>query len=165
MLCFPATYEIRGWTSCGYPSDTHNYYQYVWGYSVINVSAAYLISSLSQKSRFDLLFAQESLVFIGKISYGIYVFHWPVQLLYRQWFPFRSYSPASLTGFALSSAVTITLAHLSFKYFESWFLRCKDAIRLPEGRLFDPPTQLAYLCTTGNPASEQMQVQKSGGIQ
>lgn len=130
MLCQPQLHLVSDWTSLGYPSALPVAYQYVWGYSVINIAAALLLSVLRQSSALDHLFLRSSLQFIGRISYGVYVFHWPVQTLFREWFPYRNYSATSLTGFVLSSLTTIAIAWLSFTCFESWFLKQKGTIPL-----------------------------------
>jgi peptidoglycan/LPS O-acetylase OafA/YrhL len=69
--------------------------------------------------------------YFGKISYGLYVYHLfavvfvlkglPTVLPLQDWFPWISY-PLSL---GLILLLTTGISHLSYKYFESYFLRKK----------------------------------------
>ena len=62
------------------------------------------------------------LVYLGKISYGLYVFH----LLAIQFSP-RLALPGVPFGRAVSAfAVTVALAAVSYRWYESPFLRLKD---------------------------------------
>jgi peptidoglycan/LPS O-acetylase OafA/YrhL len=70
----------------------------------------------------------EPLVYLGKISYGIYMYHMTADYALR--IAFRA---LGLTGYisvtmsivyaGLLLSVTFVMAHLSFKYFESFFIR------------------------------------------
>jgi peptidoglycan/LPS O-acetylase OafA/YrhL len=69
--------------------------------------------------------------FIGKISYGIYIFHWPVIVLLKQ--SWLSITPVNFwinqIGFILLvGACSLMIAWLSYQYFESPFLRLKDRL-------------------------------------
>jgi peptidoglycan/LPS O-acetylase OafA/YrhL len=69
--------------------------------------------------------------YFGKISYGLYVYHLfavvivlkllPTVLPIQEWSPWISY-PLSL---GLILLLTTGISHLSYKYFESYFLRKK----------------------------------------
>ncbi|MBI3160985.1 MAG: acyltransferase [Chloroflexi bacterium] len=69
--------------------------------------------------------------FIGKISYGVYIFHWPAIVLLKQ--NWLSMTPSNFWinqfGFIVMAAIaSITIAWLSYQYFESPFLRLKDKL-------------------------------------
>jgi peptidoglycan/LPS O-acetylase OafA/YrhL len=145
MLCLPQVHQVSDLSSLGYPSALPAYYQYVWGYSIINLTAALWIATLAQSTSARSLLQWQPLLLVGRISYGVYLFHWPIQMLFREWFPHRSYAPASLLGFLLSSVVTIFVAYLSFTWFESWFLRRKDGLALPPARLTEMSVSLTHL--------------------
>jgi peptidoglycan/LPS O-acetylase OafA/YrhL len=77
------------------------------------------------------LFSFSPLRFFGKISYGFYIFHWPVYMLITPWIT-RLLSPL-LNGHALNFSTSllatiaaIIISWLSFRYFESYFLKLKD---------------------------------------
>lgn len=73
--------------------------------------------------------SKESLRYLGKISYGLYCFHGLIltfAVLAREQLPFMN-QPVSMFLFIplVSLALTVLLAHLSYKYFETAFLRLK----------------------------------------
>ena len=79
------------------------------------------------------IFSFPLLRFFGKISYGFYMFHWPIYLLLTPWL----YAQLSghLTGHSLGIAVSvittgaaILLSWLSFRYYESYFLKLKNKL-------------------------------------
>lgn len=59
--------------------------------------------------------------YLGKISYGLYAYHM-FAIVYLQYLAFQI-SPLSESLLALG--ITIGLAHISYRYFESWFLKFK----------------------------------------
>ncbi len=68
--------------------------------------------------------------YLGKISYGIYVYHtFVLQIVLRLMYKFFSKTNVLLMyEFVfplLGLAITVLISHLSFKYFESFFLRIK----------------------------------------
>jgi peptidoglycan/LPS O-acetylase OafA/YrhL len=121
--------------SGGYPYYMPHYLQYVWGYSLLNVCAALTIVGCLQGA-FPWLSAPW-LVHIGRISYGIYVFHRPVIGMLD-----RFVAPQLQTGNrmgmlvipALYVGISYALAWLSFNLFEVQFLKLKDRFYPPEAR-------------------------------
>lgn len=79
---------------------------------------------------------------LGKISYGIYMYHWPIIVLLivaLKTTPFWTFATSFylLPLLVLAFALTYVTAFISFTYFESIFLRWKPKIngKLPESRL------------------------------
>ena len=78
------------------------------------------------------LFNNRILKFFGKISYGLYVYHWPVYLLL---FPFLknlffspnsgSYRIAEVGSAVIVTIVAVVLSVLSYRFFEKPFLNLK----------------------------------------
>lgn len=78
------------------------------------------------------LFDNKPLKFFGKISYGLYVYHWPVYLLLFDYFRSRitgggitSARIAELISGALVTIIAVLISVLSYRYFEKPFLRLK----------------------------------------
>ncbi len=78
----------------------------------------------------ELLFNNSLLRFFGKISYGFYVFHWPVYLIFfdrlkLQMLTMTSLKTAELLAATLVTAIAILISMLSYRYFEIPFLKLK----------------------------------------
>ncbi|NOQ72586.1 MAG: acyltransferase family protein [Crocinitomix sp.] len=65
--------------------------------------------------------------YLGKISYGIYMYHLVVMYLLLRFIPFHDYSVLASAGifFILSATLTFMLSDLSYRYIESKFLSLK----------------------------------------
>lgn len=117
---------LKDMTTLGYRITMLNNYQYVWGYSVINLFAGFVIFILVKYRDVISILKHKVLVYIGRISYGMYIFHVPVlnaldQLKHKG-------LALNMIRLGLFFTITILLAHFSFKYFESYFLRLKKKI-------------------------------------
>jgi peptidoglycan/LPS O-acetylase OafA/YrhL len=71
------------------------------------------------------------LKFFGRISYSFYVLHWPVFLLLSPWLYtwVRGMVSGSMLPVAVALLATLTgigISWLSYRYFESYFLKMKD---------------------------------------
>ena len=75
------------------------------------------------------------LSYLGQISYGIYMFHVIVMnfvvffMLKIQEFKIFNDTVIILLIYILTFALTIILAHFSYKYFETYFLKLKTKFR------------------------------------
>lgn len=77
------------------------------------------------------IFSFAPLRFFGKISYGFYMFHWPVYLLMSPWLYMRmsSFLQGHLLNFSVSLVATagaMLISWISYRYFELYFLRLKE---------------------------------------
>jgi peptidoglycan/LPS O-acetylase OafA/YrhL len=113
----------------GYPYYMPHYLQYVWGYSLLNICGALAIIGCLQ-GEFSWL-EKPWLVQIGRISYGIYVFHRPVIGLLDKFvapqLPANNKVAMAIIP-VLYIGISYTLALISFNFFESRFLRLKDRL-------------------------------------
>jgi peptidoglycan/LPS O-acetylase OafA/YrhL len=76
------------------------------------------------------------LVFVGRHSYGIYLFHLPILFLFLYGTHYLSLTDTPLKKlvldvplFMLYVALVCLVAYIAFNYFESYFLRLKNRIK------------------------------------
>jgi peptidoglycan/LPS O-acetylase OafA/YrhL len=112
--------------SFGFPIHLLHHYEYVWGYSVLNIVAGLLILLVDQGSDPLPFLKSAPLSFLGRISYGVYVYHYGVLAVFQKLFPTPERSLRSLILFVPYLAVTLLISYLSFRFFESRFLKLKD---------------------------------------
>ncbi|HEY6802384.1 MAG TPA: acyltransferase [Pyrinomonadaceae bacterium] len=112
--------------SFGFPIHLLHHYEYVWGYSVLNIVAGLLILLVVQGSSPLPFLKNGPLTFLGRISYGVYVYHYGVLAIFQKVFPSGERSLRSLLLFFPYLAVTLVISYLSFRLFENQFLKLKD---------------------------------------
>ncbi|MEP6955432.1 MAG: acyltransferase [Chthoniobacterales bacterium] len=110
----------------GYPHFLLQNRQFLWGYTVANLLCAGLVLAVLHRNVWQRFCELSVLRYLGRISYGIYIVHWPLIVLLLPRFPSNPWSPAGLLWFAGLFAVVVLLAHLSYQYFERRFLLLKD---------------------------------------
>ncbi|MFL5742646.1 MAG: acyltransferase family protein [Flavisolibacter sp.] len=130
---YTSGHDIPFWSDLGYNHDQPENYAHVWRYSVLNLFFASLILVLTttHQQRPGMLrrfFENAIMVRIGKVSYGMYIFHW---LIYVYIFD-RLFSPQSvvmkLAVFLPYLLAVYLLAAASFRWYESYFIRLKDVL-------------------------------------
>ena len=102
---------------CGFAYSNEKVFPFPWAILPV-LGTAILISALaqesSQQSKLLTLFENRRIVFVGKISYSLYLWHWPVYVILR-WTVGLDEIGTMLFGFFLSFA----LASVSFRYLET----------------------------------------------
>ncbi len=114
---------LKDMTTLGYRVTLPYNYQYVWGYTIINLFAGFIIFMIVKYQNAIPIFTNKALVYIGRISYGMYIFHVPV-ILALDGLKHKGL-PLNLVRLVLFFSITIALAHLSYYYFELYFLKKK----------------------------------------
>ena len=113
----------------GYPYLMENAYQFVWGYSLLNYWFAVTIDAVAREGMFQRVLASKPLAYLGKISYGLYVYHLgTIFLIYRLLGP-EINLPRPLAKFILmllEFAATFLVASLSYRFLEKPILNLKD---------------------------------------
>ena len=71
------------------------------------------------------LFDWKFFIYLGKISYGIYLFHKPIPYFIRILLDNLALDVNPLLLFSLSLGLTLLLAHLSYQFMESKFIQLK----------------------------------------
>jgi peptidoglycan/LPS O-acetylase OafA/YrhL len=103
---------------------------------LVNLLAVALIYPATQrKPLFPVLFNHPTLSYLGKISYGIYLFHSPIMTLFviagsfmGGWYALTSNHMVEVVVFAIYCSVVFLIAHLSYQYFEKKLLKFKNRI-------------------------------------
>lgn len=122
--------ETVTWSSLGYPLFSVKNFQHVWSYSISNILFVsiilYLIwSHYNGKSSFvNTILANKVMLFIGKISYGVYVWHWFVLVIIQRYVVLDH----NIFHFIIYYAVVIFVAFASYELFEKKFLSLKNVL-------------------------------------
>ena len=95
------------------------------GYAAVAISCAALIDLLTGLERWP-----RPVVYLGRISYGLYVFHTTGIFLTEQYL--RSLRHAERMVVAL--AFTVAVAALSYRFLETPFLRLKERFEVVQSR-------------------------------
>jgi len=119
-----------GLSSLGYPNGSMQNYQHIWSYSIINLTFSsfilYLVCEGKSNQLVRIFLCNPLMVGIGKISYGMYVYHWILLAIYR-----KTVNPLIQNNY-LSSLIFVILvlliSYLSYIYFEKRFLDFKDKL-------------------------------------
>lgn len=121
-------------TDLGYSHGQTIAYQHVWPFTVLNILFASFILLLvsDNKTKFSQFVCRileaNWVVRIGKVSYGMYVFHWMIVVFFYN----RLFHPHSLfvriALFPLCVLIVYLIAELSFRLYESKFLKLKDKL-------------------------------------
>ena len=94
----------------------------LWGSSLVTVSAALLIIDLINRGPTTPVLSLAPLVFLGQVSYGAYLWHWPVYAAINEsWLPLPTY-----LLLAIRIAMTLVIATISYHVIELPALRLKS---------------------------------------
>ncbi|GAB4491933.1 MAG: acyltransferase [Anaerolineales bacterium] len=115
-------------TSLGYTFPIANAFKHIWGYSLLNYLFTVLIYCVARQGLFTRALEWKPLTYLGKISYGMYVFHFSMT-----WFAarIRDIAPmpedlAKPLTALIAFALTLALASLSYRFVENPILNLKD---------------------------------------
>jgi peptidoglycan/LPS O-acetylase OafA/YrhL len=130
--------------SLGYGEFMHDSWKYVWGYSCFNVLFGCFLLLLRDRQMAPSIMEHPVLVYLGRISYGLYVYHFAiifalsltkVERLYNAPIAWRVISAIAMLS------VTILVSVVSYELLEAPFLRMKDRF-FPTG-VVRPMSQVA----------------------
>lgn len=118
---------LTGW---GYAVHLPHHAQAVWGYSLIYGLAALMVLSESRGQKVARWLEWPWVRRIGKISYGLYILHLPVLVLFRKAFQFVDpFTLAGVITFPIYLIVLVGLCELSYRLWEQPWLRWHAARR------------------------------------
>ena len=116
--------------SLGYAMFLVQDYGYVWGYSLINVLSMIGIVCALQRWRYFRFLEIRPLVALGRISYGVYVYHIPLLLVGESMMKSQGVGvlgPVRPVFFFLWLLVVVLVSGFSFRWLEMPFLALKHA--------------------------------------
>ena len=110
------------WFDLGYGRFMKDSYKYVWGYLIMNLLFAYILVNVRDRKFMTAIFENALLNYLGKISYGMYVFHYPII-----WVIYSAFNKApEYFRISMALAVTIIVSMISFELMEKRFINLKD---------------------------------------
>jgi peptidoglycan/LPS O-acetylase OafA/YrhL len=99
-------------------------WQFLWGYSVVNFVGLLFIKGAMEGTLWCNYFNWRPVEHIGKISYGMYLFHLPIATFLALAWPHATLMTHLAFAFTVL-ILTFGLAHISFTWFESPINRLK----------------------------------------
>ncbi len=125
---------IVGTITLGPGIETHSKWV-VWQFLATAVGFALILDAVLslQRNPFSWILSRRPLVWLGKLTYGLYVYHIVgmqladrlIRVLHPAHWP-KTPAVSALLRFTLALGLTLLLAALSYRLFESHFLRLKD---------------------------------------
>jgi len=118
----------------GYDHGQTQLYEHVWHYTCLNLLfASFLLLLVSNYSNRFINYVRKGLennwmVRIGKVSYGMYLFHWAILAYFYQRFFDSENLIIRILLFIPYVIIVYLFAELSFRLYESKFLKLKDKI-------------------------------------
>ena len=128
-----------------YPSSGFGYEGTVWGilplvlvnyYHIFGVLC--FVTAVLNLEPLQRFFSMRGFLYMGRISYSLYLIHFPVMATFGAWFLLTfqqrlGYNAASLPNLILTAGITVFLSELSYRYVEP--LSRKGEVLI--GRIFD----------------------------
>jgi peptidoglycan/LPS O-acetylase OafA/YrhL len=104
-------------------------YQHVWSYTLLNFlffSVILYVTNTGQinSSVSKFLLENKPMVFIGKISYGLYVYHWIIWMAFNKYL--KAWMPNSWIGFSVFFAICLAVSTVSYLVLEQPILSLKN---------------------------------------
>ncbi len=122
-----ATGKIGDISAFGFPMFLGNGYQYIWGYSLLNYFFAVTICAVVRERIFLRFLDWQPMQYLGKISYGLYVYHYPIIWFVGRIRDLGMPEPAAQTLTAvIAFPITLLIAAASYHFMEKPILNLKD---------------------------------------
>ena len=130
---FMANGNFEPFMTLGYQDSMPDAYQYIWAYTLLNYLFVVLLYCVVYEKMFVRFLDLPPLQYLGKISYGLYIYHFPIAYFFPaglfvslfHGFGVSKEGGALITLFMVF-AVTIAVASLSYYALEKPFLKMKD---------------------------------------
>jgi peptidoglycan/LPS O-acetylase OafA/YrhL len=121
----------------GHPELLHFGHQYIYVMPLVNVWCFLMVLSARRGNPvMPWILENKFVVYLGKISYGLYVYHFGLIILFLKLIKtVTKQNPGDLPYliqfllFFVFMAILILISEISFKYFEMYFLKMKDKLK------------------------------------
>lgn len=131
---FAAGLLLLGFT-LGFRDDV---FRETWRYSLQGIAIACMFQALVfERNVFQRVLSAPLLVYIGKISYSLYLYHWLVHEMLDAWLPGLGVLP----HLALMTVFSFAAAHLSYRWIERSGLAWRDRLLGPRNRPEQAPSK------------------------
>ncbi len=123
-----ATGTIGTPSGLGFPFPIANGLKQVWGYSLLNYFFAVAIYAVAREGLFNHFLEMAWMKYLGKISYGLYVYHYSLIFFASRIQDFVVLTPdqAQLVTALIAFPATVLISALSYKFIEKPILDLKD---------------------------------------
>lgn len=101
-------------------------YKSVWGYTVLNYLFAVLMFGVARVGWFERLLEFRPIAYLGRISYGLYVYHFAIIWFVTVPFGVDSTAPLPFFNAAIALLLTVAIASLSYHLLEKPLIDLKD---------------------------------------
>lgn len=130
---FTNHYTLSSISSLGYGSLMHDSYKYIWAYTLFSFFFAMLLLRLNKRDLWPSIFENNILNYLGKISYGLYIYHlaiFQMVILHAKLLHIDSTSVTLQRTYTaiITLIITIIISILSFELFESRVIALKDKL-------------------------------------
>lgn len=122
-----STNQFGTFSALGYPPLMASGYQSIWGYSLLNYFFVVTIQAAARERLFNRFLDWAPMRYLGRISYGLYVYHQPIT-----WFAFEvrklglDAGATQLVAAIIAFFGTLLIASASFHFMEKPLLNLKD---------------------------------------
>ena len=114
------------WTALGYSLPLANGFKQIWGYSLLNYFFAVLIYGVVREGWLVKLLEFPPLRYLGKISYGMYVYHYAILWFTKIGMSVSQSESVRLQAVWLALGLTILVSSLSYHLLEKPLTDLKD---------------------------------------
>jgi len=121
-----ATHNTLIFSSLGFTLLLGDSYKAVWGYAVINYLFALLIQGVAFEGWLTRILESAPMRFLGRISYGLYVYHFAIIWFLSVLFGISYATPLPFAPAAGALVLTILIAAMSYRWLEKPLIDLKD---------------------------------------
>jgi peptidoglycan/LPS O-acetylase OafA/YrhL len=120
------------WLSLGYGPYMIDSLKYLWAYTIFGIFFSLILLRLNKRNFFPSLFENRALAYLGKISYGLYIYHFAILYWVENAIKSTSIFLNSesvlfkIVVAAISFALSTVASVISFEFFEKYTLEWKD---------------------------------------